>query len=278
MDFNLYQSLGQVSSEDAGQIFRDHLRGCVRQMISEVMADEVNELCGPKHKPSDSDHFRAGSSSGHVLFEGDREDVVRPRVRKRGEDGSSEEVVLATYQAARDPSQLQESIVAALMHGVSTRDVKKVKPNSPGVGRSNVSRHWKSVGDKFVDELRGRDLSVENWAVLMLDGIRLSKDQLAIAAIGITTEGRKHVLDFELGSSENVEVARDLMRRLMKRKFHCDRRLLAVLDGSAALRSAVKEFFPDAVVQRCLWRGLDRVAIVERPQHSSSELAEHQRD
>ena len=75
---------------------------------------------------------------------------------------------------------------------------------------------------------------------------------MAIAAIGITADGRKHVLDFELGSSESTEVARDLMSRLTKNGFHCDRRLLAVLDGSAALRSAVKEFFPDAVVQRCL--------------------------
>ena len=252
MESNLYQSLGQVSSADAGQIFRDHLRGCVRQMISEVMAAEVNELCGPKHKPSGNDHFRAGSSSGRVLFEGERETVVRPRVRKRIAEGSSEEVVLATYEAARDPSQLQDSIVTALMHGVSTRDVQKIKPNSPGVGKSNVSRHWQSVGHKFVDELRGRDLSKENWAVVMLDGIPLSKDQLAVAATGITTEGRKHVLDFELGSSESAEVAKDLMRQLMKRGFHCDRPLLAVLDGSDALRLAVKEFFPDAIVQRCL--------------------------
>lgn len=145
MDFNLYQTLGQVSSEDAGQIFRDHLRGFVRQMISDVMASEVSELCGPKHQPSDGDHFRAGSSSGSVLHEGDREDIIRPRVRKLNEDGSSEEVVLATYKAARDPSQLQASIVTALMHGVSTRDVKKINPKSPGVGRSNVSRHWQSV-------------------------------------------------------------------------------------------------------------------------------------
>jgi transposase-like protein len=221
-------------------------------MISEVMAAEVNELCGPKHKPSDNNHFRAGSSSGRVLLEGEREAVVRPRVRKGSEDGSSAEVVLTTYEAARDPSQLQESIVTALMHGVSTRDMQKIKPNSPGVGKSNVSRHWQSVGHKFVDELRNRDLSQENWVVVMLDGIRLSKNQLAIAAIGINAEGRKHVLDFELGSSESAEVAKDLMRRLMKRGFHCDRPLLAVLDGSAALRSAVIEFFPDAIVQRCL--------------------------
>jgi putative transposase len=252
MDCNLYQTLGQVSSDEVGQIFRDHIRGCVREMISEVMAAEVSELCGPKHHPVESDHFRAGSSTGRVLFEGEREDVTRPRVRKRNANGRSEEVVLATYQAAGDPSQLQDSIVNALMHGVSTRDVKKVKPNSPGVGKSNVSRHWQSVGHKFVEELRNRDLSQENWAVLMLDGIRLSKDQLAVAAIGITAEGHKRVLDFELGSSESAEVAKDLMRRLTKRGFHCDRPLLSVLDGSAALRSAVKEFFPDAVVQRCL--------------------------
>ena len=252
MESNLYETLGQVSSTDAGQIFRDHLRGCVRQMICDVMAAEVNELCGAKHQPSDSDLFRAGSSTGRVIFEGERESVIRPRVRKRSSDGGSEEAVLATYQAARDPIQLQESIVTALMHGVSTRDVGKVKPNSPGVGRSNVSRLWQSVGHKFVDELRGRDLSQQNWVVLMLDGIRLSKDQLAIAAIGITADGRKHVLDFELGSSESAEVARDLMSRLTKRGFRCARPLLAVLDGSDALRSAIKEFFPDAIVQRCL--------------------------
>jgi putative transposase len=252
MDCNLYQTLGQVSSDEVGQIFRDHIRGCVREMISEVMASEVSELCGPKHHPTESAHFRAGSSSGRVLFEGEREDVIRPRVRNRNADGSSDEIALETYQAANDPQQLQDSIVTALMHGVSTRDMKKVKPNSPGVGRSNVSRHWQSVGHKFVDELRDRDLSQGNWVVLMLDGIRLSKDQLAIAAIGITAEGHKRVLDFELGSSESAEVAKDLMRRLVKRGFHCDRPLLSVLDGSAALRSAVKEFFPDAVVQRCL--------------------------
>jgi len=252
MESNLYETLGQVSSSDAGQIFRDHLRGCVRQMICEVMAAEVDDLCGAKHQPSDSDHFRAGSSPGRVIVDGERESVVRPRVRKRSPDGGSEEAALASYRAACDPSQLQDSIVTALMHGVSTRDVEKVKPNSPGVGRSNVSRLWQSVGHKFVDELRGRDLSLQNWVVLMLDGIRLSKDQLAIAAIGITADGRKHVLDFELGSSESGEVARDLMNRLTKRGFHCDRSLLAVLDGSDALRSAVKEVFPDAIVQRCL--------------------------
>lgn len=252
-DFNLYQTLGQVSSDEASEVFRAHLRGAVLSMIGSVMAEEVTALCGSKHHPAEVDCYRAGSSSGRVIYEGEREEVVRPRVRQRLEDGKSSEVQLETYRAASDPSQLKASIMNALIAGVSTRSIADVQSDkAPGVSKSNVSRYWKTVGDRFVKELRGVDLSTTNWLVLMLDGIRLSKEQLAVVAIGITTDGKKHVLDFDLGSTENTEVCRGLMRRLQQRGFHCDRRLLAVLDGSEALRTAVKEFFPDAVIQRCL--------------------------
>ncbi|TWU48743.1 hypothetical protein Poly51_46460 [Rubripirellula tenax] len=58
----------------------------------------------------------------------------------------------------------------------------------------------------------------------MLDGIRLSKDQTAVVVPGIDSEGRKHVLDFALGSSENLEVSRELMSRIVKRFFTCEHR------------------------------------------------------
>jgi transposase-like protein len=252
MDANLFETLGQVSSDDAGAIFREHIRVGVLQMISEVISAEVAELCGPRHLPTGGDVYRAGSSPGRVLVDGQREEIVRPRVRERQADGSTCEVPLATYQSANNPAELHASILSALAAGVSTREVKNVQPKSPGAGRSSVSELWKLAGHKFVNELRGKDLSQQDWAILMLDGIRLSKDQLAIVALGITADGHKHVLDFDLGSTENAEVCRDLMRRLAKRGFACRRRLLAVLDGSDVLRSVVKEFFADAVIQRCL--------------------------
>ncbi|MFT5301735.1 MAG: hypothetical protein ACI87E_002069 [Mariniblastus sp.] len=74
------------------------------------MASEVSELCGPKHHPTESECCRAGTSPCRVLFEGEREDVIRPRVRNRYYDGSREEVVLETCRTAGDPTQLQESI------------------------------------------------------------------------------------------------------------------------------------------------------------------------
>jgi putative transposase len=251
-DSILLQTLGQVSTDSAGEVFRQHLRGAVLHMISDVMAHEVSELCGAKHKPSDSDCYRNGTANGRVIVEGQREEIVRLRVRQRKQDGGTTEVPLETYQAANCPEQLHESIIAALVAGVSTREVSQVQPGSPGVSKSNVSRLWQSVGHQFVDELRSKDLAEEDWAILMLDGIRLSKDLLAVVAIGFTADGYKHVLDFELGSTENAEVCRGLMRRLIKRGFHCQRRLFAVLDGSDPLRTSVIACFPDAVIQRCL--------------------------
>ncbi|QDT11444.1 Transposase, Mutator family [Planctomycetes bacterium K23_9] len=221
-------------------------------MICEVMAAEVTELCGPKHNPSPSDHYRAGTSSGRVLYEGEREEVVRPRVRQQSCDGSSHEVELSTYRVAKDPGQLQAQIVQAIVSGVSSRGVQEIKPNSPGVRKSNVSRLWQEAGSKFIEQLRGKDLGSITWCALMLDGIRLSKNQTAVVALGIDSQGRKHVMDFALGSSENLEVSRELMSRIVKRGFTCDHRLYVVLDGSDALRGAVVDFFADAVVQRCL--------------------------
>ena len=122
-DFNLLQMLGQASSGSAGEVLRDHLRGMVRQLLTDVIAEEVTELCGPKHQPTGGDMYRAGTFPGRVIYEGQREAVVRPRVRQRNSDGSSEEVKLSTYEAACCPDQLRESITKALIAGVSARDL-----------------------------------------------------------------------------------------------------------------------------------------------------------
>ena len=83
-----------------------------------------------------------GNSPGRVIFEGQREDVVRPRVRQRQANDSTIEVLLTSYESARNPERLQASILAALMAGVSTREIKNVQPDPQGTSKSNVSRHW----------------------------------------------------------------------------------------------------------------------------------------
>jgi len=251
--FSELRHLGQMDSTEAGRVFREFLRASVRQCLVDVMAEEVRQLCGPKHRPRRGvQEHRAGSSPGVAICEGRREEIVRPRVRRKKADGRTEEVHLATYAAAGEPGQLEEMLVRALIAGASGRDMEKVHPDSPKTSRSSVSRLWAKEGAKLVERLRTRAIASLDWLVLMLDGIRLSKDQLAVVALGITTDGEKHILDFELGSSENFEVCRDLVCRLVSRGFEASDGLLAVLDGSDALKKAVRTFFADAVIQRCL--------------------------
>ncbi len=249
---NLLELLGQANASETGKVFREFLQGGVRLMLADVMAAEVSLLCGSKYQPDDEAEFqRAGSAPGTVLLDGQREAVKRPRVRRKSED-STVEVSLETYQAARQPDQLQASILRALVAGVSGREMQAVHPKSPGVSKSNVSRLWAEAGVKLVEDLRTRDIASQTWLVLMLDGIVLSKDQTAIVALGITPDGKKQILDFELGNTENYEICRDLVSRLVTRGFAPPERLLAVLDGSATLKKGVMKFFPDAVIQRCV--------------------------
>ena len=61
---NFLRQLGQVSSSEAGEAFRDFLGGHVWKMICEVMAAEVTELCGPKQHPSSRDQYRVVTRIG----------------------------------------------------------------------------------------------------------------------------------------------------------------------------------------------------------------------
>jgi len=109
---NLLQTLGQASSESAGEVFRTFLRAGVLDMISQVMAEEVASLCGKKYQPTASDHFRAGSTPGKVIVDGKCERISRPRIRKKRSGGKPEEVTLETYQTIADPATLHKSITA----------------------------------------------------------------------------------------------------------------------------------------------------------------------
>jgi transposase-like protein len=250
---SVLRSLGQIDSSEAGRVFREFLRGQVRESLVSIMAEEVRELCGPKYYPTpDADCRRAGTAEGVVLIEGRREEVVRPRVRRTNGEGSRDEVRLETYASAQEPGELEEMLLRAVIAGASGREMQGVHPASPKTSKSSVSRLWKKEGAKLVASLRDRDISSQEWPALMLDGIRLSKEQTAVVALGIAMDGTKRILDFELGSSENFEACRDLVSRLVSRGFEPKHGLLAVLDGSDALKKAVLTFFEDAVIQRCL--------------------------
>ena len=74
---------------------------------------------------------------------------------------------------------------------------------------------------------------------MMLDGLEL-KGRMMIVALGITTEGVKIPLGLWEGSTENATVATALLSDLVERGLDPEQGMLFVLDGSKALRKAVR--------------------------------------
>jgi putative transposase len=258
---SVIEVLGQAEFGSAGEIFRDYIRTTARGMILDVMGEELERLCGPRYRPdSDSEFIRSGTAEGYVYIEADREQITRPRVRHENPDGTTSEVQLKSYAAAQDRSEFKRLILNSILAAGSQSKTGKVVNNQRGSSASQISRIFQQHGRERFAELRRRRLDCDDngecydWLALMVDGVVLSKDITAVVAVGITTRGDKIVLDFEIGSSESYEVALALVKRVQNRGFAPpeDRPLLAILDGSEALRKAVKAIFATSLFQRCL--------------------------
>jgi len=249
---SLIERLAQAEDSEIGEAFNSFMHMAARTALTTVLFEEVEALCGKAYHPQEGGGCkRAGSAPGRYFFGSDEIPISRPRVRSH-KDGKSEEVRLNSYQAAQNRDSLHDAMLRAFSAGVSSRDQKRMFKDASGTSHGEVSRLWEREGLRCIEELRERDLSKADYVVLMLDGIGLGNDLCAIVALGITVSGEKHILDFQIGASENLEACTDLLGRITQRGFKPRRRLLAITDGSKALRNGVRKHWPDAIIQRCL--------------------------
>jgi len=244
----LREQLLQATKEESLEIFQETMRMSVRLALHEMMAEEVNELCGSKHYPNGSKYKRAGNESGRAYLEGKKESVIRPRVRTE----AGEEIRLASYEAASSQQNLYDEVIQQVCEGISMRGLERAGKKK--ISKSAIARMWVGKSLEQLDYLRSRDLSQYDFIALMIDGVRLAEGVWIIIALGIDISGKKLMLDFEEGSSENGTVVGELIRRLKKRGVDepKDRKLLIVRDGSPSIKAAVNEHWPKAVQQECL--------------------------
>jgi transposase-like protein len=226
-------------------------------VLGELLEAEVDDVVGPrgKHNP-DRVAVRHGHEAGEVTLGGRRVAVERPRVRAA--DGSRE-VPLQTYRhfAARDA--LSQVVLERMLAGVSTRRYERtqepvgadVEQAARSTSKSAISREFVARTRETLAELMGRRLDDVRLAVLMIDGICL-KERTNVVALGITTDGVKIPLGLWDGSTENATVATALLADLVDRGLDVEQGVLVVLDGSKALRKAVRDVLGPVPVQRCV--------------------------
>ena len=141
-----------------------------------------------------------------------------------------------------------------LLAGVSTRRYGPVigeMADTVGVSKSAVSREAIEASERVLAELMERRLDAWDLLVVYLDGIQFGAYHV-LAAVGVDTDGTKHVLGVREGASENAEVTRALLEDLVDRGLDPAPRRLFVIDGSKALRKAIDQVFGPQPVQR--WR------------------------
>jgi transposase-like protein len=227
-------------------------------VLAELMEEEVSEVVGPRgrHDPERA-ALRHGHQAGEVTLGGRRVGVERPRVR--ASDGSGE-VALSVYRHFADRDPLSRIVLERMLAGVSCRRYgrvgepvgERVEEQARGVSKSAISRSFIERTRQALGELMARRLDDVRLAVLMLDGIEL-KGRTNVVALGITTDGVKIPLGLWEGSSENATVATALLSDLVERGLDTTQGVLCVLDGSKALRKAVREVLGERCpVQRCI--------------------------
>jgi transposase-like protein len=227
-------------------------------VLAELMEAEVTEVVGPKgrHDPERT-AVRHGHEPGEVTLGGRRVSVERPRVRATDDSG---EVGLSVYRHFADRDPFSRIVLERMLAGVSCRRYGRtqepvgaeVDDAARGVSKSAISRTFIERTRDALAELMRRRLDDVRLAVLMLDGIEL-KGRTNIVALGITTEGVKIPLGLWEGSSENTTVATALLTDLIERGLDTTQGVLTVIDGSKALRRAVRDVLGErSPVQRCI--------------------------
>ena len=225
-------------------------------VIEQFMQAEVEQLIGPRYsRERDGNISRWGSQSGSVVLGAQKTSVAKPRARKQLEDGSSEEVQLESYAAFNNPESLSQSVLNRMVSGVSGRNfeqtVEKVSESS-GLSKSTYSRKAIKATAAMAKEFENRNLKELGIQVILIDGTR-EGENMNIVAVGIAEDGTKHFLGIVQGATEHSAVCIHLLQDLIDRGLDPDGEYLFILDGSKALKKAVKAVFgKNTLIQRCL--------------------------
>jgi putative transposase len=242
------------------ELVRGDLRELVHtigmQAIATMLEQERTVVCGERYKHSkDRRASRGGTTPGRLKLGGRTVRVRRPRVV--GRDGS--EIPLRTWEQLSATDPMSDRAYEQMVVGVATRKYARSLEHLPeelaegerSTTKSTVSRKFVAASQARLNEWLSRDLGALDLAAVFIDGLHFA-EHVILVALGVDAEGHKHVLGLWEGATENGSACRALLSDIEQRGVKGDRTRLFVIDGSKALRSAIRDVYGKrALVQRC---------------------------
>src|SRR5438105_7867875 len=216
------------------------------KVLTAMLEEDRTAICGPRYQhQAERQASRTGAVASAVVLGGRKFAIRRPRMRA---DGA--EVPLPTFQLMASEDPLNRRIVEQMLVGVATRQyARSLEPlpatmTTRGTSKSAVSRRFVAKTRAQLEAWQSQPLDGLDLIALLLDGVHVGEHCL-IVALGIAADGQKHALGLWEGSTENATLCQSLLANLQSRGLRTDRSLLVILDGSKALRKAVRDLFGD---------------------------------
>ncbi len=113
-----------------------------------------------------------------------------------------------------------------------------------GTSKSSVSRRFIDASEAKAKKVLNRRFDDMQIPVLLIDNVAFAR-LYAILAMGTTKEGEKLIMGIRIGTTENAQVCQGLLADLIDRGLEHQDGILALIDGSKALRKTLKTVFGD---------------------------------
>lgn len=251
------------------QDFEDYLKQgtqrMIKRLIEESMEVEVQDLIGPKwahsyQRTTCRNGYRYRSLLSHFGY---LADIKVPRLR-------SGNINFRCFKRYKQRSNDVDAMVLKMfLAGVSTRRVKEVFVpllGSNSISASTVSTITKTLTDQ-VNKYHSRQLR-DDYVYLFVDGVYFNvknpvwkKRRCVLVAYGITNNGIRELIDFELAPNGESESSWErFLCRLYHRGLHGSQLRLLVRDGNKGLKNALASVFPAVPQQPCWAHKLRNVA------------------
>lgn len=162
--------------------------------------------------------------------------------------------LLPRYQ--RHDHSIDKTIIDLFSTGLSNADISKIVQSLCGAAYSKQT--VSNITDKCIETIeafKNRPLSKE-YAVVYTDATCMSLRRDTVAkeavhiAIGITVDGSKEILGYEIAPNESAEVWKSLLNSFKQRGL--ERISLICSDGLNGMENAINETYPQTNIQRCL--------------------------
>jgi putative transposase len=220
-----------------------------RMMAETVMYIEREEISGPDYRPLSSEIQKWASQPGSIYLGDQKIAVEHPRVR-----GAQGEIVLKSYQSLKKPGSFSEELLCKILRGLSSQKYSETVVEAAdafGVSSSTISRHIVAVTTKKLQEFKEQDLSEFQAFAIFIDTINRAGVAFMIA-LGIGRDGRKRVLGFWEGATENHEVCQELIADMGRRGLLLSKKIVWVTDGGKGIIKALKDRWGKKLIhQRC---------------------------